>query len=287
MNQIKVGFAGSDEKFAELGYKSSVQIPEYALSLGVDCFEYSFGKGVRISEPTAVTIGKAFENANLEISVHAPYFINFANPEEEKIKNTFNYLIESCKVQELFKGKRVVFHPGSLLKMTPFEAFEKTYANFSEFLNLYGDYLKSSDIYVCPETMGKSSQVGTVEEVAKLSALHSNVIPCIDFGHLNARYQGILQTKDDYQKVIDELSKYLDDFKVKNMHIHFSKIEYGAKGEIRHLTFDDQVYGPNFEPLAEVINNNGLTPYIICESSGTQGRDACFMKKVLTSCNNK
>ncbi len=287
MNQIKVGFAGADEKFAELGYKTTKDIPKYALSLGVDCFEYSFGKGVKIQEATAITIGKAFENESLEISVHAPYFINFANPDEEKIKNSFRYLIEACKVQEFFKGQRVVFHPGSLLKMTAEEAFEKTYANFSEFLVTYGDYLKQSNIYVCPETMGKSSQVGTVKEVAKLSSIHSNVIPCIDFGHLNARYQGILKAKEDYQKVIDEISNYLEDFKVKNMHVHFSKIEYGAKGEIRHLTFDDNQYGPEFEPLAVVIKENDLTPYIICESSGTQGRDAEFMKKVLSSLNNK
>lgn len=287
MNQIKVGFAGADERFAELGYKSTVEIPQYALSMGVDCFEYSFGKGVRISEPTAITIGKAFENANLEISVHAPYFINFANPDEEKINNSHRYLIDACKALELFGGRRVVFHPGSLLKMTKEEAFEKTYANFSEFLNKYGDYLTQSNIYVCPETMGKSSQVGTVEEVAKLATLHKNVLPCVDFGHLNARYQGILKTTDDYQKVIDTLSSELDDFKVKNMHVHFSKIEYGLKGEIRHLTFEDNVYGPEFEPLAVCIKNNGLTPYIISESAGTQGKDAEFMKKVLLSLNNK
>ena len=287
MNQIKVGFSGSDERFSALGYKSTVQMPEYVTSLGLDCFEYSFGKGVRISEQTAITIGKAFENAGVEFSVHAPYFINFANPDEEKIKNTFDYLIDSCKTHEFFKGKRVVFHPGSYLKMTPEEAFGNTYANFSRFLDMYGDYLSDNDFYVCPETMGKSSQVGTVEEVAKLSALHKNVIPCIDFGHLNARYGGILKESSDFQKVVDELSIYLEDSKVKNMHVHFSKIEYGAKGEIRHLTFEDETYGPNFEPLAEVIHNNGLTPYIICESSGTQGLDAEFMKKVLSTFNNK
>ncbi len=287
MNRIKIGVSGSDERFYELGYKSTVEMPTYIKGLDLDCFEYSFGKGVRLSYDTRKSIKEAFEKENIEISVHAPYFINFANPDNEKIENTNRYLMDSVIAAKDLGASRVVFHPGSFLKSDAETAFNLTYQNLSKFVELYGDYLIENDIYICPETMGKSSQVGTVEEVAKFSTLHRNILPCIDFGHINARFQGYIKSEIEYQQIVDTLSNYLDDFKVKNMHVHFSKIEYGAKGEIRHLTFSDNVFGPDFEPFAKVIVDNSLTPYIVSESAGTQGQDAVVMKKVYTEYYNK
>ncbi|MDE7394706.1 MAG: hypothetical protein K2M95_01135 [Clostridiales bacterium] len=90
---------------------------------------------------------------------------------------------------------------------------------------------------------------------------------------------GGIKTNDDYRRIIDETADALGDEKTKNMHIHFSKIQYGGSGEIRHLTFADDIYGPRYEPLAELIDEYGLTPYIVCESNGTMSEDALFMKK--------
>lgn len=280
MNKTEIGISGADLEFYNQGHKSTVEIPDYVNKLGLDCFEYSFGKGIRLSSETRKNINRAFKNGKVEISVHAPYFINFANPDEEKIQNTFGYLYDSCVAINDLGGQRVVFHPGSFLKNDAETAFNLTYRNFNRFVEKYGDYLSENDVFVCPETMGKSSQVGTVEEIGKLCGLHSNLIPCVDFGHVNARYRGILKTYDDYRKLVDTLSKYVSDFQLKNMHIHFSKIEYGAKGEIKHLTFADEKYGPEFEPLAKLLVDYRLTPYIVSESDGTQGIDAVYMKTV-------
>lgn len=284
MNNTKIGMSGSDLDFYIKGHKSTIEMPAYIKELGLDCFEYSFGKGVRLSTETRQLIKKAFEDENIEISVHAPYFINFANPDEEKIQNTFGYLYDSCIAVNDLGGQRVVFHPGSCLKNDKETAFNLAYASFNRFLDKYGDYLAKHDLYVCPETMGKSLQVGTVEEIGKLCALHENILPCVDFGHVNARMQGILKTYDDYKALVDSLSTYVSDFKLKNMHIHFSKIEYGPKGEIKHLTFEDQKYGPEFEPLAKLLVDYKLTPYLVSESSGTQGIDAVYMKKIYNEC---
>ena len=65
-----------------------------------------------------------------------------------------------------------------------------------------------------------------------------------------------------------------------NCHIHFSKIQYGAKGEIRHLNFDDTIYGPEFDGLAEVLIDYKLSPRIICESMTDMPKDALTMKKI-------
>ena len=130
------------------------------------------------------------------------------------------------------------------------------------------------------ETMGKINQLGTLEEVLELCRIDSSLVPVVDFGHLNARNLGeMFKTADDYLRVFDKIDRLLGVDVAKNLHCHFSKIEWTGSGEKRHLTFEDQIYGPQFEPLVEVIAKNGLTPTIICESAGTQSEDALAMKK--------
>ena len=105
------------------------------------------------------------------------------------------------------------------------------------------------------------------------------IIPAIDFGHVNAREGGVIKTQEDYYKILRFMISELGYEKMKNFHVHFSKIEYGQKGEIKHLTFEDNVYGPEFLPLVPVLKDLKLEPYVICESNGTQDADALMMKK--------
>lgn len=126
--------------------------------------------------------------------------------------------------------------------------------------------------------MGKLGQIGTVEEIVSFCKIAPFFYPCMDFGHINARTQGSLKSADDYERIIDYMLDNLPEEKVKYMHIHFSKIMYGAAGEIKHLTFDDDVYGPEFPPLAKVFFDYKLTPYVLSESAGTQAEDAKTMK---------
>ena len=284
---IKFGPSGSSQDFLDNpAYRSTLDMPTYVRLLGLNCFEYSFGKGVRIGEETARDIGRAFAEADVEISVHAPYFINFANPDPDKIANSCGYLLDSLKALRWFGGNRCVFHPGSPMKRSRDEAFDDMYRNMMQMAQLihsegYGD------MRVCPETMGKINQMGTVEEVAKLCTIDPVYTPCVDFGHVNARGQGSLKTKDDFKRVIDTFAACLDWPRVCNMHIHFSKIEYTAMGEKCHLTMDDTVYGPEFEPLAEVLDEYDMTPYIVSESAGTQGRDARRMYDIYWGLRNR
>ena len=134
------------------------------------------------------------------------------------------------------------------------------------------------DIHICPETMGKVNQLGTLEEVMKLCSLDERLIPCIDFGHLNARDLGRFKTFDDYKAVFDTIENTLGYDRLKSFHSHFSKIEYTTGGEKRHLTFEDAVYGPDFEPVMELTAKKNLNPVFICESDGTQAEDARLMK---------
>ena len=125
------------------------------------------------------------------------------------------------------------------------------------------------------ETMGKKNQLGTLEEVISLCEMDSRLVPVVDFGHLNARdLGGVFRTSDDFRRVFDAIGSRLGQEVAANLHCHFSKIEWTDAGEKKHLTFDDRLYGPDFEPLIDAIYREGLTPTLICESAGTQARDA-------------
>jgi deoxyribonuclease-4 len=130
------------------------------------------------------------------------------------------------------------------------------------------------------ETMGKINQLGTLEEVIELCRISPMYHPVVDFGHLNARNIGSYFTDcDSYRKIFDTIANSLGDDYAYNLHCHFSKIEYTGAGEKKHLTFSDDVYGPNFEPLMEAIVRENVAPRIICESAGTMAEDALAMKK--------
>lgn len=276
----KFGPAGNSEDFYEAGHKSSMESAKWVADKGLDLFEYSFGKGFVMSSSTAEAIGKAFKEQGIELSLHAPYFINFANPSDEMYEKTKGYIRTGIKFLRFMGAKRLVFHPGSCGKESRENAFALTKTRLKDFVKELRQEGLLENIYLCPETMGKQMQIGTVEEILQLCSLDDNLLPTFDFGHINSRTGGTLKTKEDFKKIFELCEKTLGHERTKNCHIHFSKIEYGGKGEIRHLSFDDDVYGPNFEPLAECINEMGLTPHIICESAGTQTMDALFMKNV-------
>ena len=275
---IKFGQSGNSFLYAEAGFSDSSRSALWAKEMGLDCFEYSFGRGVNMSRQKAESIGESFKKQGIELSVHAPYFINFAGLEEDKIQNSYGYVLDSLEYAKIMGAKRVVFHPSTQGKLTREEAVNLT----KQRLQVLADKIYErgfDDMLVCPETMGKSAQIGTVDEIISFCKIDKVFIPCVDFGHVNAREFGSLKTTEDYltrlQYMVDNLGKE----KMQNFHIHFSKIEYSAKGEVRHLTFEDDHYGPDFAPLSKALKILGLEPFVVCESAGTQDIDALNMQK--------
>ncbi len=279
---IKFGPSGNSQSFYGMGYKHTTQAPEYLNKFNLDCFEYSFGRGVTMLEDKAVEIGQSFAQGGKEISVHAPYFINFANPADEAAQKSYNYVLTSAKYLKLLGGKRLVFHPAAQGKATREDAVKLT----CERLKVLRDYVYLNgfeDLYFCPETMGKLAQIGTLEEVVEFCKIDKIYLPAIDFGHINAREQGSLKTVEDYRLRLEYMVDQLGYERVKHFHVHFSKIMYSAKGEVKHLTFSDNVFGPEFEPLAVALKQLKLEPYIVSESDGTQAEDAAKMKEIYNS----
>lgn len=270
---LRIGPSGNSKSFYEEGHEHTYEEAEWLSKKGLTAFEYSFGRGVVLSDKTAEKIRQEFSRCDIEISAHAPYYTNFANPDPEMIEKSIMYIRQSIEAVKKMGGRRVVFHPASCGKSPRLEAVARAKDNIIRMMSLIeGEFLLAA------ETMGKLAQIGTVEEIIEFCKVDERLIPCYDFGHINSYLRGGLKGKDDYRRIIELTFKELGDYKTRNMHIHFSKIQYGNSGEIRHLTFADDKYGPEYEPLAELIDEYDLTPFIVCESDGTMAEDAIIMK---------
>lgn len=272
---ISFGPGGNSISWGKLKFPDD--LPRYLKALGLNGYEVECGRGVRISEAAKALPALARENG-LYITLHAPYFISLSSVEEEKRENSVRYILESAQAAKEVGAEKIVVHSGSCSKMTRAEATylaKRTLTAAQKTLDENG----LSDIIICPETMGKINQLGTLEEVLELCGVDERFLPTVDFGHLNARTLGGIKTRDDYAKMLDLIENELGHERLKRMHIHFSKIEYTKGGEKKHLTFADEVYGPQYEPLLEEIHKRGLQPSVICESDGTQAEDAAEMKR--------
>lgn len=276
---ISFGPGGNSISWGKL--KFPADLPQYLKNLGLNGYEVECGRGVRLSD-AAGALPKLAGEHGLYITLHAPYFISLSSVEEEKRENSVGYILESAKAAKTVGARKIVVHSGSCSKISRAEACylaKQTLKSAQMALDENG----LSDIIICPETMGKINQLGTLEEVLELCGVDERFLPTVDFGHLNARTLGGIKTREDYARMLDLIENKLGFERLKNMHIHFSKIEYTKGGEKRHLTFADKQFGPDFEPLIEEIHKRGLEPSIICESDGTQAEDAAEMKRYYES----
>ena len=274
------GPAGNSDSFSKV-HKSSQAAPKWIREFGLDCYEYQCGKGVHIGEDAAVKLGKAALDAGIRMSLHAPYFINLANPDPDSLKKTIGYITSACLIADRMGASRVVIHSGALMKRSRQEALEIAKKSLREVISACDDQ-GFGHIALCPETMGKINQLGDLDEVLALCELDERLIPCIDFGHLYARTLGALEGPEACCKMLDRVEEVLGPERASTFHSHFSHIQFTPNGgEKCHRTFDnDDGFGPNWEPLAAEVARRSWSPTFICESAGTQAEDALTMKQI-------
>ena len=274
----KFGPAGNAENFP---YKSSADAPRWLKELGLDCYEYQCGKGVHVGEETARKVGLAARGNGIALSLHAPYFINLANPDPEALEKTIGYITGACLVADWMGATRVVIHSGALMKRTRREALDIALKSLREVVRAC-DGAGFGHITLCPETMGKLGQLGDLDEVLELCCVDQRLVPCVDFGHLYARTLGELDGEQAMERMLERMKEVLGEERARVFHSHFSHIEFTPKGgEKCHRTFaDDGGFGPDWEPLAREIARRNWSPTFICESAGTQAEDALEMKKI-------
>ena len=276
----RFGPAGNSDSFSKL-HKASVDAPGWIASLGLDCYEYQCGKGVHVGEETARTVGERARAAGIALSLHAPYFINLANPAPESLQNTIGYITAACRVARWMGAERVVIHSGALMKRTRREALEIALRSLRDVVAACDDQ-GFGDIVLCPETMGKINQLGALEEVLELCTVDERLLPCIDFGHLYARSLGADDGEEAFERMLCRVEAVLGRERASRFHSHFSHIEFTpGGGEKCHRTFADAGgYGPDWAPLAARVAARGWCPTFICESAGTQAEDALERKRV-------
>lgn len=279
---IRFGPSGNSDKFYEEGYKSSLNMPKWLSEMGLNAYEYQCSKGVKIKEASASKLKQEALKHNIFLSIHAPYYISLSSVDEAKRDNSINYILQTLQAASWMGAKRIVVHAGSLNKMPRATALSLAIDTLKRSIHASDEH-GYQDITICPETLGKVNQLGSVDEIVEMCKIDDRLIPTIDFGHIHVRDLGSLNSIDDFRYVLDKIENGLGYERLKNLHIHFSRIEFTKGGEKRHWRLCDTQYGPDFEPLAKLLHEKHMTPVIICESFGTMAEDALTLKHIYES----
>ena len=225
-----------------------------------------------MGEETCRKLGENARAAGISLSLHAPYFINLANPDREALQKTIGYVTAACRAADWMGAERVVIHSGALMKRTRREALDTALASLREVIGAC-DGQGFAHIALCPETMGKINQLGDLDEVLELCTLDERLLPCIDFGHLYARSLGAEDGPEAFARMLDRVEAVLGPDRAARFHSHFSHIEFTPKGgEKCHRTFaDDGGFGPDWTPLAHEIARRNWSPYVHLRKRGDPG----------------
>ncbi len=250
---------------------------EEVRDLGLDAMELEFVRKVNITKEKAPDVKKAAEKNNVVLTCHAPYFINLNSYEKAKLKASIQRILNSARIANLCGAFSVTFHAGFYQKSTK----EETYKKIREAIKEISQKLKheGNKIWLRPETTGKESQFGNIDEILMLSNEFSNVMPCVDFAHFHARYNGKYNSYKEFCEILETIEKKLGKKGLENMHIHFAGINYGEKGERNHLNLKDSDF--KYKELAKALKDFKVKGVAISESPNIE-KDAILMKDIYT-----
>ncbi len=242
--------------------------------LGLGAMELEFVRSVNITKEKAPNVKKAAEKNNIVLSCHAPYFINLNSHEKKKLKDSIERILNSARIANLCGAWSVVFHAGFYQKSTK----EETYERIKKAIKWIAETLKKENnkIWVRPETTGKETQFGNIDEILELSSEFDNVMPCIDFAHFHARTNGKYNTYKEFCSILESVEKKLGKKGIENMHAHLTGIEYTEKGERRHLTLQESDL--KYEELLKALKDFNVRGVIISESPNIES-DALLAKR--------
>lgn len=271
MDEIVFGTAGIPHGTPNSSTENGVK---YVSELGLGSMELEFVHGVNISEETAREAGRIAEENNVRLTCHAPYYINLNAEEKEKRQASRERIIKSARIASEAGAWSVCFHPGYYLGQEPSVVYETVEEEMNKVMNRVDDL--ELDIWIRPETCGKTSQFGSIEPLIKLSEQFDQVLPCIDWAHLCARTIGETNDYESFKKILEKVKNRLGKEALNNSHMHIEGIEYGDKGEIRHQNFEDSTF--DYENVVKVFKEYNIKGVITCESPNLE-EDALTAKK--------
>ncbi|MEM2103185.1 MAG: TIM barrel protein, partial [Candidatus Bathyarchaeia archaeon] len=235
-------------------------------SEGLDALEYQasrWGQKPQMKRENAEKLGEKARENDVWLGVHGSYFINLIGT-ETVAEASKRRLLACATAAQWMKAHCIVFHPGFYMNRSPREALD----GLIKVMNQVVEIMRSRGIKakLAPETTGRLAQLGSLDEVLTICERVEQTEPVVDWAHIHARTHGGLKTSSDFAKIIDKIETRLGTVAAKNLHCHFTRMEFSERGEIRHHVLDETVYGPEFRDFARVIVEFGLTPVIICES---------------------
>lgn len=241
--------------------------------LGLGCMEVAFVQGVRMSPQSALQVGKVAAEMGIKLSSHAPYFINLNSHEAEKTAASRQRILQTARITALLGGESVVFHAAFYLNDPPSKVYATVKANLERILS----ELRAENNFVCLriEVMGKGSQFGTLEEILELSVELEGIAPAIDFAHWHAR-TGKANSYDEFVAILDQVEAKLGRKALDNMLVHISGIEYGLKGERRHLILSESDL--QYMELLRALRDRQAKGVVICESPSLE-EDALLLQQ--------
>lgn len=253
---------------------SSVDGVKRIAELGLGCMELEFVQGVRMGAETAKQVQAAMKESGVRLSVHAPYYINLSSKEIEKQQASIKRILDSARIGWLCGADSIVFHAAFYQDSEPQEVYQLVKTHMQHIVTTLKE--ANNNAWIRPETTGKGTQFGTVEEIIQLSLDLEQVLPCIDFSHLHARSNGQFNSYPEFAGVLDLVKKKLGKKALEFMHIHISGIKYGEKGEREHLNLKDSDF--KYQELLKAFHDFKIGGYIICESPNLE-EDAMLLKK--------
>ena len=253
--------------FGTAGIPTDTEIPtteagiERVRQLGLDCMEVEFVQGVRMSPPVAQSTRETAAARGVRLSAHAPYFVNLNAREPEKVAASRERIIQTARVTALFRGDTVVFHCGFYLNDEPSAVYAAVRSNLEQVVATLR--AEGNRVLIRPEVMGKVAAFGTINEVLQLCAEVDGLAPAIDFAHWHAR-TGRANSYDEFTAILKRIERKLGRAALDNMHIHVSGIDYGPKGERKHVMLADSDF--DYVGLLGALRDFDAKGRVVCES---------------------
>lgn len=247
---------------------------EILSDLNLDGMELEFVHGVRMSDETRELVKKERESRKLILTGHAPFYVNLNSQEEDKVDASVQRIIETGLAAQSTGAFSITFHAAFYMKQDKEEVYQKVKNRISEISKFYHD--NNLNVWIRPETTGKATQWGDLDEIIRLSKEFDNVLPCIDFSHLHARSVGKYNTYDEFSKILETVGNELGQRALDNFHAHLAGIDYGDKGEKKHLIFEES--DMNYKDLLKVLKEFNVKGALVCESPNIED-DALILKE--------
>ena len=271
MDKLKFVTAGQPICNGSAGYEKAFEILE---NLKLDGMELEFVHGVRMSPPNQKLVKEISAEKNMVLTAHGPYYINLNSKEEDKIEASIKRVLDTARMGKELGAYSVTYHAAFYMGMQPDEVYKKVEKSMEEICSSLDE--EGNDIWVRPETTGKPTQWGNLEEIVKLSKDFKQVLPCVDFSHLHARTNGLYNTYDEFCRIFETIGTEIGSYALENFHAHIAGIEYGEKGEKKHLMLKES--DMNYKDLMKAFKKFEVKGVVVCESPVME-EDAVLLKE--------